>query len=113
MANPIDIVISKEALAEIDEAISKIGALDKKIQSTAESFIKNSKKMVSYHIYPLHRNINFFSYHKYKKKTFRLVYLKNQIHTFDKDELTPQSHFLFCTLNIPRESILYNYKFLH
>ena len=47
MANPIDIVISKEALAEIDEAISKIGALDKKIQSTAESFIKNSKKMAS------------------------------------------------------------------
>ena len=47
MANPIDIVISKEALAEIDKAISKIGALDKEIQSTAQSFISNSKKMAS------------------------------------------------------------------
>lgn len=47
MANPIDIVISKEALAEIDKAISKVGALDKEIQSTAQSFITNSKKMAS------------------------------------------------------------------
>ena len=47
MANPIDIVISKEALAEIDKAISKVGALDKEIQSTAQSFISNSKKMAS------------------------------------------------------------------
>ena len=47
MANPIDITITKEALAEIDIAISKVGALDKEIQSTAESFIKNSKKMAS------------------------------------------------------------------
>lgn len=41
MANPIDIVISKEALAEIDKAISKVSALDKEIQSTAQSFISN------------------------------------------------------------------------
>ena len=47
MANPIDIVISKEALAEIDKAIYKVGALDKEIQSTAQSFISNSKKMAS------------------------------------------------------------------
>ena len=47
MANPIDIVISKEALAEIDKAISKVGALDKQIQETAQSFITNSKKMAS------------------------------------------------------------------
>ena len=47
MANPIDIVISKEALAEIDKAISKVSALDKEIQSTAQSFISNSKKMAS------------------------------------------------------------------
>ena len=47
MANPIDITITKEALAEIDKAIDKVGALDKQIQETAQSFISNSKKMAS------------------------------------------------------------------
>jgi hypothetical protein len=45
MANPIDIIISKDALDAIDKAIKKVSDLDKQIQDTALSFIENSNKM--------------------------------------------------------------------
>lgn len=47
MANPIDIIITKEALAAVDAAIARIDKLDKELQQTAQNFIDNSKKMAS------------------------------------------------------------------
>ncbi len=47
MANPIDLIITKQALDAIDSAITKVNALDKTLQATAQSFIESSKKMAS------------------------------------------------------------------
>jgi tape measure domain-containing protein len=47
MANPIDITITKDALKELDNAISKVTALDTKIKAVADSFITSSQRMSS------------------------------------------------------------------
>jgi len=47
MANPIDLIITQDALKAIDSAIAKVNALDKSLQDTAQSFIESSKKMAS------------------------------------------------------------------
>lgn len=47
MANPIDLIITKEAINAIDIAIAKVNTLDEKLQNTAQHFIDNSRKMAS------------------------------------------------------------------
>lgn len=47
MANPIDLIITKEALKVVDDAIAKVNLLDKTMQEAAQHFIDNGKKMSS------------------------------------------------------------------
>lgn len=47
MANPIDLVITQDALKAIDAAIVKVNTLDKELAQTAQNFIDNSKKMAN------------------------------------------------------------------
>jgi len=47
MANPIDIIITKQAQVELDSVITKLGTLDKAMQDVAQTVIDNSKKMAS------------------------------------------------------------------
>lgn len=45
MANPIDLIITKQALEVVDSAIAKVNLLDKTMQEATQHFIDNSKKM--------------------------------------------------------------------
>lgn len=47
MANPIDLIITKQALEVVDSAIAKVNLLDKTMQEATQHFIDNSKKMAS------------------------------------------------------------------
>jgi chromosome segregation ATPase len=47
MANPIDLIITKQALDVVDSAIAKVNLLDKTMQEATQHFIDNSKKMAS------------------------------------------------------------------
>lgn len=47
MANPIDLIITQEALKAIDTAIARVNTLDKELAQTAQNFIDNSKKMAT------------------------------------------------------------------
>lgn len=47
MANPIDLIITQDALKAIDAAILKVNTLDKELAQTAQNFIDNSKKMAA------------------------------------------------------------------
>lgn len=47
MANPIDLIITQEALKVVDNAIAKVNLLDKTMQEATQHFIDNAKKMAS------------------------------------------------------------------